>query len=166
MNKHSGTDRRSFLKSGALLATPVALAAPMAAVADDGSRARLARLEDERAIEALHRAFVRRVSAQGPASAGEYLAHEKACKIDTRVCGIAEDSASDLALEIGEDGLSATTRQLCRVELETEFRGNTTLEQMARLQGQGSHRHSEMRVLQTDYIKGKNGWAIETVRFG
>ena len=61
----STTDRRSFLKAGALVAAPLATAAPAAALAADGSRARLARLEDERAVEGLHRAFLRQPSALG-----------------------------------------------------------------------------------------------------
>ena len=59
------TDRRSFLKTGAIAAAPLAALAPAAALADDGSKARLARLEDERAIESLHRAFLRQPSALG-----------------------------------------------------------------------------------------------------
>lgn len=59
------TDRRSFLKSGALVAAPLAVMAPVAALAGDESRAKLARLEDERAIEALQRKFLRHVNGGG-----------------------------------------------------------------------------------------------------
>ena len=59
-------DRRAFLKAGSLAAAPLAMAAPAAALAaDDGSRAKLARLEDERAIEALQRKFVRYLNGAG-----------------------------------------------------------------------------------------------------
>ena len=53
MDKTSTTDRRAFLKVGAIVAAPLAVAAPVAALAGDDSKAKLARLEDERAIEAL-----------------------------------------------------------------------------------------------------------------
>ncbi|MGZ5792642.1 MAG: twin-arginine translocation signal domain-containing protein, partial [Croceibacterium sp.] len=61
MNK-AATDRRSFLKTGAIAAAPLAVAMPTAALADDGSHARLARLEDEKAIAALHREVVGQVN--------------------------------------------------------------------------------------------------------
>ena len=49
---NTATDRRSFLKTGAIVAAPLAAAAPVAALAGDDSAARLARLEDERAFPA------------------------------------------------------------------------------------------------------------------
>src|SRR5690606_14624017 len=77
MDKLSATDRRSFLKSSALIAAPVAaVAVPAAAFADDGSRARLARLEDERSVEALHRQFLRHLN--GAADCGEFIASSDA----------------------------------------------------------------------------------------
>jgi len=155
MEKQTATDRRSFLKTGALLATPVIAAAPVAALADDGSRAKLARLEDERAIEALHRSFLRQVNGGSP----------DAVKLNAGLRSIAGDLSRDATVELAEDGLTATARHVCKVELETEFTGNSTLEQMARFQGHGSYRHSEERVLATEYVKGKNGWQIAKARF-
>ena len=43
--------------------------------------------------------------------------------------------------------------------------GDSTLEQMARFQGQGSHRFAEQRVLATDFVKGRDGWRIAKARF-
>ena len=53
MTRDTDSTRRSFLKGGALLAAPLAAAVPAALVADDGMRARLARLEDPDFIESL-----------------------------------------------------------------------------------------------------------------
>ena len=62
MTMNQSTSRRSFLKTGAIAAAPLAMAAPAAALADDGSRARLARLEDEKALAALHREVMAQVN--------------------------------------------------------------------------------------------------------
>lgn len=145
----TATDRRSFLKSGAIVAAPLAVMAPTAAfAADDGSRVKLARLEDEKAIQALHRDLVRRVNG------GE---HELAKGLTT----LADDPAHELQIAFAEDGRRATCRRACTASFGTEFTGHSTLEQMHRLQGQGLHSHDERRVLVADYVKGKDGWAIE-----
>lgn len=157
------TDRRAFLKAGAIVAAPLAVAAPVAALADDGSKARLARLEDERAIEALQRKFLRHLNGSG--DCGEFVASSDAVDIGEDVQAIVEDTRHEAQVTLADDGLSATARCTCRVELETAFVGDSTLERMARFQGQGSHRHSEARVLATDYIKGKDGWRIARARF-
>ena len=158
MDKQSATDRRSFLKTGAVIAAPLAIAAPAAAFAADDSRARLARLEDERALEALRRKFVRYLN--GTAECGEFIASSDAVDLGEGMRSIAEDPRREAELEVAEDGLSAKARCACRVERETEFAGDSTLEQMARFQGQGSHRHEERRTLATEFVKDKDGWKI------
>ena len=166
MDKQSATDRRSFLKTGAVIAAPLAIAAPAAAFAADDSRARLARLarlEDERALEALQRKFVRYLN--GTAECGEFIASSDAVDLGEGMRSIAEDPRREAELEVAEDGLSAKARCACRVERETEFAGDSTLEQMARFQGQGSHRHTEERMLATEFVKGKDGWRIARARF-
>ena len=159
----NSTDRRSFLKTGAVIAAPLAVAAPAAAFAADDSRARLARLEDERAIGALQRKFVRYLNGAG--ECGEFVASSGTVDLGEGMRSIAEDPGHEAELEVAEDGLSARARCACRVERETEFAGDSTLEQMARFQGQGSHRHTEERVLATDFVKGKDGWRIARARF-
>ena len=159
------TDRRSFLKAGALVAAPVAaVGIPAAALADDGTRAKLARLEDERAIDALHRGVLRRINGNGADRCAEFLARPDAIELEPGLCAIAEDPAADVALELAADGCSATARTACRVEIETHFTGNSTVEQMTRFQGQASHRRSEARVLASDYVKTNEGWRIAKLR--
>ena len=156
------TDRRSFLKTSAIVAAPLAVAAPVAALANDGSRAKLARLEDERAIEALQRKFLRHLNGAG--DCGEFIASSDAVDLGEGLRAIAEDLGHDAELVLAEDGLSASARCACRVERETEFTGDSTLEQMARFQGQGSHRHEEQRVLATEFVKARDGWRIARAR--
>jgi hypothetical protein len=148
----TATDRRSFLKSGAIVAAPLAVMAPAAAfAADDGSKARLARLEDEKAIHTLHRDLVREVNG------GEH-------KLAEGLTALAVDPADELQIAFAEDGRSARCRRACTASFRTEFTGHSTLEQMHRLQGQGQHSHEESRELVVEYEKGKHGWAIARAR--
>lgn len=150
MDKAS-TDRRSFLKGGAIVAAPLAMAAPAAVLADDGSRARLARLEDEKAIAGLHSDVVRQVNR------GERT-------LAAGLTALADDPADELQIAFADGGLSASCRRACTATFRTEFTGHSTLEQMHRLQGQGLHQHEERRVLMAEYTKGKDGWAIASLR--
>jgi hypothetical protein len=149
MDKAS-TDRRSFLKTGAIVAAPLAMAAPAAALADDGSRARLARFEDEKALAGLHREVVRQVNRGERSLSG--------------VTALADDPADELQVAFADGGLRAICRRDCTATFRTEFTGHSTIEQMHRLQGQGLHSREESRVLITEYRKGKDGWAIESLR--
>lgn len=162
MSEKTTTDRRSFLKTGTLAAAPLAMAAPVATLADDGSRAKLARLEDERAIEALQRKFLRHLNGTGDCSG--FIASSDAVDVGEGMRAIAEDLRHEATLELADDGLSAKARCACRVERETEFTGDSTLERMARFEGQGSHRFTEERVLATEFVKGKDGWTITRAR--
>ena len=76
-------DRRSFLKTSALVTAPLAaLAAPALAQAADESGARLARLEDERAIEQLQRAFLRSFNGTPNADCSAFIANEDAVSLE------------------------------------------------------------------------------------
>jgi hypothetical protein len=151
------TDRRSFLKTGALVAAPFAAAAPVAALAADD---RLARLEAERAVEALQRKFLRHLNGAG--DCGEFIARSGSVDLGEGLRSIAGED--DALIELGANGLAATGRCSCRVEREAAFAGHSTLEQMARFQGHGGHRHEERRVLETEFIKGNDGWRIASAR--
>jgi hypothetical protein len=145
----ASTDRRSFLKSGAIVAAPLAMAMPAAALADDDSKAKLARLEDEKALAALHREVVRQVNR------GEHK---------LGVTALTDDPAHELQIAFAGDGRRATCRRACKASVRTDFTGHSTIEQMHRLQGQGLHSHEEARVLVAEYRKGEHGWVIESLR--
>lgn len=157
------TDRRSLLKAGVLVAAPLAaVAAPAAVLADDRTRARLAQIEDERAIEALHRAFLRRINGEGDCAS--YVAAGDAVTLEPGVRGITEDPAQDGTLDLAADGRSAAAQRPVMIEIDTEFTGTSTVEQMSRFQGHGSHRRREARVMLTDYVKAEHGWRIARLR--
>jgi hypothetical protein len=152
MTMSQTTDRRSFLKTGALAAAPLAVMAPAAAfAADDGSKARLTRLEDEKALGALHRDLVREVNG------GRHKLAEGLTALDP-------DPADELQIAFADDGRRVTCRRACTASFRTEFAGHSTLEQMHRLQGQGVHSHEEPRELVAEYRKKENGWSVERVR--
>jgi hypothetical protein len=152
----SATDRRAFLKASAIVAAPLAAAVPAVALAADDTRTRLARLEDERAIEALHRALLRQLNGAGP----------RLAPVDTRdgLCTITEDPAHDAILEFDTAGRGATLRCTCLVSREVAFTGDSTLERMARFEGRGSHRAERAEALATHFVKGADGWRIAAAR--
>jgi hypothetical protein len=151
------TSRRTFLKAGAIVAAPLAVAVPVSALAADD---RLARIEDERAVEALHRKFLRHLN--GTEDCGAFIGSSDAVDLGEGLRAIA--STHEAELELAEDGRSAAARCSCRVEREAEFAGDSTLEQMARFQGHGSHRFTEERVLAMEFVKGRQGWRIAAAR--
>lgn len=162
MSKDTGKDfqatRRSFLKTGALAAAPLAAIVPAAALAEDGSTARLARLEDERVIEALHREWLRSASkgfeVQGLSAIGP-----------TTIRSIAPDAVQEpTELQFAEDGQRAASQHACVVDLESPLEGKETFAQMARLQGNGTARRTESRIFATDYVRERGEWRIEAVR--
>lgn len=160
MTKRGNTDRRSFLKSGAVLAAPVAALSPVAALADDGSKARLARLEDERAIGELHRDFLGRINRRDGGEARELVAGGE------NISEVVPDPKADTdSLVLAEDGSSALGRYPCRLKRQVHFTGDSTIEQMARLQGTAFANHEERRVLETRFIRRKDGWAITKAAF-
>ena len=167
MTTDTASTRRSFLKAGALLAVPLAVATPAAVMADDGLKARLARLEDEAAIRELHQTWLRRVNA-GTVQAGIRLlgARCQETAFDQAVRSIVADHAGQPdAIGIAADGKSACGRFQCAVEIETTIAPDCTLARMAHAQGGGFVRRTERRVLKIKYVKASGAWAIAKVEF-
>ena len=153
--------RRSFLKGGAIAAAPLAVAVPAAAMAEAARRTRLARLEDETAIRALHQAWLRRINTGAHDEAAQLFADPKRARFDQDVRAIAADhqGAAD-AIEVAEGGARATGRFPSSVELETAIPLDSTLAQMAHAQGGGMVRRTERRLLKAEYVKAGGAWAI------
>ena len=126
----------------------------------DDSRSKLARLEDERAIERLQRAFLRHFNGAPGADCSAFVAPEDAVSLDPGVCAIAADPGVEGSVAFAPDGKSASYTHPCQVEIEQQFDGTTTLERMARFQGHGSHRRSEPRVLTSEVARTSDGWVI------
>jgi hypothetical protein len=172
MSKETSSTRRSFLKSGAVLAAPLAVTLPAAVMVDDGLKARLARLEDEAAIRELHQTWLRgintradNVTGAGDATASLY-ANPEAAAFGQAVRGIAADhSGQPDAIELAADATSAAGRFRCVVEIGTAIARDSTLAQMAHAQGGGFVRRTERRVLNVEYVKASGAWTIAKVEF-
>jgi hypothetical protein len=163
MSKEQVSTRRYFLKAGAVLSAPVAVS--VATLANDTSRGRLAQLEDERAICALHQDWLQEFNAvEGTAQQsvalhiGGKTAGDKVRKI------VVHQTAQDAQIAIVADGKRATGRFHCAVELERAIAPTCTLAQMAHLQGGGFVRRTERRDLLVDYAKADGGWSIARIR--
>lgn len=166
MTTKTTSTRRSFLKRGAVLAVPLAAAVPAAVMADDGLKARLARLEDETAIRELHQTWLRQVNSGAGDAATPLVADPKGAALGQAVRSIAADPAGQPdAIEVAAHGQSAAGRFPCAVEIETEIAPDCTLAQMARAQGGGFVRRTERRVLEIKYVKTSGTWAVAKVEF-
>ena len=166
MNQDTTSTRRSFLKRGAVLAVPLAAAVPAAVMADDGLKARLARLEDEAAIRELHQDWLRRINTGASDATTPLVADPEGAALDQAVRSIAADHAAQPdAIEVAADGQSAAGRFPCAVEIETTIAQDCTLAQMARLQGGGFARRTERRVLNVEYVKAYGAWSIAKAEF-
>lgn len=141
------TSRRAFLKTGALAAVPVAAGLPAAALAVDDSSAALARLQDERAIEALTRDVLRRFN-RGEAS--ELFTGD--------IARIALDADAEPVLAVEAD--AATARFACLVDTAHALEGQGTLVQMARLQGNAGTTATTGKTLLARYTRQNGEWAI------
>lgn len=162
MDKTFSTDRRAFLKAGSVVAAPFATFVPAVAFAGDDRTAKLARLEDEKNINDLQRKLLRYINSGRSGDDTFPLSSLVDLGEDLRV--IAEDTSADPSLTILEGGKTAINRFACRIEREAEFTGTSVLEKMARLQGHGSHRTDEQRLLVTEYIKDSDGWHMSAAR--
>jgi hypothetical protein len=154
VTKNPTRTRRTFLKGGALLAAPIAAASVSAvALADDGSKARLGRLEEEAAIRKLHQSWLRRINAG-----------ERDALLDPAVRRITADhvGAPD-RIELASDARSAVGYFDYVVEAETPLALDCTLAQMAHAQGHGTTRRSERRMLTVEYTKTLGTWKIGNV---
>lgn len=156
MTDHSTSTRRKFLKGGALLAAPIAATSVGALALADGGlrgdelRTRLTRLEDEAAIRELQQSWLRQINAG-----------QREAQLDGAVRRISAHHAGAAdRIEIAADGQSAVGHFDSAIELETPLAQDSTLAQMAHVQGNGSVRRTERRLLTVRYTKTGGAWAI------
>ena len=155
MTSHKVSTRRMFLKGGALIAAPVAAASVHAVVpVEDGLNVRIKHLEDEAAIREAHRAWLRQVNASG---------HDALLE-DTVRRIIADDAGAADRIEIAANGRSAVGYFDHMVEAEAPLPEDCTLAQMAHVQGTGTLRRTERRMLTVEFAKACGTWSIVEVR--
>jgi hypothetical protein len=157
MNEKTHATRRAFLKGGALAAAPLAAAGAAGVVAADEHQARLARLEAEAELRALHQDWLRKVNTGDRAEAARL--HDTVSRVDPDHAGAPDQ------ISLAANGLTASGRYACEVESKSELATDCTLAQMRHAQGEGWLRQSERRVLQADYVKTEGRWTIAALRF-
>ena len=161
MTAQTDTTRRSFLKAGALAAVPAAgLGLPAAALATDDSKAALARMADERALEGLARDFVRVFNRGGAGAAAPLFANGKAPMLHVSNLALADDEPQ---LAITGHGDAATASLACTVEEALALEGEETLVRMARLQGNAAGVQVSRKILHATFVRHPDGWRIASV---
>lgn len=154
MGKNSTSSRRMFLKGGALLAAPLAAGAAGAmALAGENLNPGSTHQEDVAAIRQLHQSWLWQVNAG-----------ERPSQLEGNVYRIATSSAGTAgSVTIAADGRRAVGHFEHLVELETLLIPDSTLAQMAHIQGDGKVRYTELRRVSVNYHKFGSVWQIATV---
>jgi hypothetical protein len=169
MSEDTVSTRRSFLKGGAIIAAPLAVAgAPAAASAMAGNDAkdRLARLEAEKAIHELHARWMHKINSGARAEAAQLYANDQCACALAGIASVATDmAAAPGVLEFAADGRTASARYAALVETQTLIAPDNTLAQMLHAQGEGMVRETEQRTLKADYVRTADGWAIAGLDF-
>jgi hypothetical protein len=76
---------------------------------------------------------------------------------------IRPDPVADMVVELAADGTSATCRQRCQAERSMAFAGDTTMERMARFQGQVQASVSTPTTLELALERVGSGWVISSM---
>jgi hypothetical protein len=183
--KKTSTRRAFFLNGGAVLGAGVAataaaasFAAPSAVAGAAGAGAGGANVaagavmgsgagagargtaEDREAIRQLHLAFVARLENQSDAAVARLFDES------TQLSAYRQTpSQHNDAVTFSEDGLRATATFHCEVELCTPLEGDSTIAQMARLQGHVGSRRRESGRFDASYVKTRGQWQMESVSY-
>lgn len=156
--------RRFFRQAGAALSAPLAVAAMPASGADaehEALKARLAALEDERAIRELHHAYVAHLNAGARDAAEPLFPGLAGTAPDERLRGVSAGPPERRdVVEIAADGRAAVARVHCIAQIETPIEPDCPLVRMAREQGGGVSRRSESGVLEYACVKRNGAWKI------
>lgn len=167
MSADHATSRRSFcFIAGGIAAAAAPMAAAMAAKASPPAgndlQGRLAALEDEQAVRALHRQLVRHINRGSEGADSGLFARAAAIGIDDAVRRVELD-ADDTALSFvrAPDGLSARMQAACDVTRERLMEGECMMVRMAIAQGEGVARQTDRQQLESSYVKVDGRWLVE-----
>jgi SnoaL-like domain len=167
MNKISKSRRAFFLQGGAMFGAGVATAA----TATSGNTR--SQPDDLEAIRQLHMALARLVENQGIGAAGDLFEEQPRLLIN----GVGADDQPELlrirsnhlqhrdSLVISADGLQATATWHADVSLATPIRGDSTVAQMARLQGQMASHSWVAGNFKAQYVKARGQWKIASLDY-
>ena len=153
MNKYNvQTSRRAFvLRSASTLGAgaAVALSSNKSSAAEE-----LAHREDVEAIRRVHAQFIAGVEDASRIGA-----------LDTHRAYRANARQAEDAIQISADRQHATAHWHVDVQVITPLEGNSTIAQMARLQGNGADMHWDSGCLSTRYEKKLGAWHITDMEY-
>lgn len=148
------TNRRDLLKLGALAAVPVAALAPAAAIAAPDTAAEAAQ------VRALMRDAVRRFNAGGVAACADLTSCGDALALPPGTSALRLAGEAEPEVALAADGAAARWSQAAVAVRQQSFDGDTTLERMARFQGQVATQSESAVTLVADLARTAQGWAI------
>ncbi len=156
-------DRRSFIRNaGVAVTAAVAGSGASAATDTNGLQHRLGLLEDMNAIRALQQRYFTLVEQRNDAELAALFVDQPT---QVHAASVLDARLDDASIEVAPDRQRATAQLRSRVQLATPMRGDGTLQQMARLQGQSEQRWSESGVYTVQYVKLDGEWKISSLSF-
>jgi hypothetical protein len=162
MNSIRKSRRAFFLQGGAVLGAGVATAATAATgrsqspgIEQGTLQQQLADAHDREAIRQLHLAFTGRVEDQSlEVAQGVLIVRLRPNHLQRKD-----------TLVLAEDGLQAAATWHVDVALGTPLPGDSTVAQMARLQGQVASHHWESGRIEARYVKSEGQWKIASLDY-
>ncbi|MES2626549.1 MAG: hypothetical protein V4628_14790 [Pseudomonadota bacterium] len=165
-NNPDKNSRRTFIRnSGVALTAALAAASTTAGAPIDDAAHRLAILEDSNAIRVLQqRCFA--LLEQGAARDLAMLFSDSVAQASCVYPAMQLDSRLDTtSIAVDSKRQSATARFAGRVQLGAPIAGDSTLEQMARMQGINSSKRWEHGTYEVTYVKVQAEWKISALTY-
>ena len=152
------TNRRDLLKLGALAAVPVAALAPAAALAAPDAVPDIA--AEAAQVRALMREAVRRFNASGIIACADLTSCGNALALPPNTSALRLAGEAEPEVALAADGATARWSHAAVAVQQHSFEGDTTLERMARFQGQAATQSESAVTLVADLARTARGWAI------
>lgn len=155
--------RRTFIRnSGVALTAALAAGSAVATPVDDAAQ-RLALLEDSNAIRALQQRYFSLLEQRADVSA---LFCSSAAFAASALPALVLDSRHDGEnIVVAADRQRATASFRSRLQLGIPIAGDSTLQQMARQQGQSEQQWREQGTYEVEYVKLGAAWLISALRY-
>ena len=171
----AASSRRSFIRTAgvalpasfAVVGAGVGNAVPLdAATPGESLEARLARLQDEHAIRALHQEYARHVNSGSREALVSLFAEPADAHIDPEVRAVAPHGLGEHdRIEIAPDRQTATSSIEVSLNAGTAIAPDCTVVQMAREQGGGVVERTDNGVFENTYVKRDGVWKIQSAVF-
>jgi hypothetical protein len=157
--------RRNFIRNSGVALTAALAAGAASAATRDASAQGLALLQDSNAIRLLQqRCFA--LLEQGASRELAALFSDDAAQASCVYPSLQLDSRLEaIAVDLADDGLSASARYHGRVQLGAPIAGAGTAQQMARLQGLNATQWWEQGLYDARYAKVHGEWKIRALNY-